>query len=312
MEENARRNQKGLIIFSIIYFIIICSLLGFYFYKQSIIKNEQNVNDKYQKELQTLKNELEDIENTGKQLSQEITDIKNIDEGIIKAKEEVFLLASQLEKKIQEGNSEYKIAYLTFDDGPYALTNSYLDILNRYRIKATFFTIGLDKDRCFDNRNQDCSVMYKKIVDNGHTIANHTYSHRIFAGLYSNVDSFMYQVNLQEELIKNRTGVITNIVRFPGGSDTAKGLKDGIIARLREKNYGWVDWTAQNGDGGAIANTNKAWENFVSSIDQNIEVVLFHDYSYTTLALLPQAIEYLQNSNYILLPLFYDSVMINK
>ena len=35
---------------------------------------------------------------------------------------------------------------------------------------------------------------YKKIVDNGHTIANHTYSHAIFYGLYNSTDSFINEV----------------------------------------------------------------------------------------------------------------------
>ena len=46
--------------------------------------------------------------------------------------------------------------------------------------------------------------------------------------------------------------------------------------------------------------------------NEDIEVVLFHDYNNITLSILPQAIEYLEKNNYIILPLFYDSVMVNK
>ena len=45
---------------------------------------------------------------------------------------------------------------------------------------------------------------------------------------------------------------------------------------------------------------------------QNIEVVLLHDYNGITTAILPDIIEYLQNNGYILLPLFYESNVINK
>ena len=113
-------------------------------------------------------------------------------------------------------------------------------------------------------------------------------------------------------MIKKKTGVVTNIMRFPGGSSTAGNLKNNIIKELRKNNYGWVDWTAQDGDGGSLKSATAAWNNFVGSIDENIEVVLFHDYNNITLSILPKAIEYLQSKNYILLPLFYDSVMINK
>ena len=241
-----------------------------------------------------------------------LDNLNNISENTNKLKEEVFSLASKLEKQIKDGKNTYKIAYLTFDDGPYYLTNQFLDVLDKYNVKGTFFTIGLNKDICFDNTSQSCSGMYKKIVDRGHTIANHTYSHAIFRGLYSSADSFIYQVTLQENKIKDKTGVKTNIVRFPGGSATSGSLKNSIIAKLRSKGYGWVDWTAQDGDGGALANKAEAWKNFTNSINEDIEVVLFHDYNNITLSILPEAIEYLEKNNYIILPLFYDSVMVNK
>jgi len=164
----------------------------------------------------------------------------------------------------------------------------------------------------YDKANYDCTKLYKEIVDRGHTIANHTYSHAIFFGLYNSVDSFMKQVEKHEDYIKEKTGVITNIVRFPGGAASAGRLKEGIKAALKEKNYGWVDWTAIDGDGGDLRSTSEAWEKFTKSIDEDIEVVLMHDYSSITLSILPRAIEYLQENNYILLPLFYESVMINK
>ena len=87
---------------------------------------------------------------------------------------------------------------------------------------------------------------------------------------------------------------------------------DEYLNELRKNNYGWVDWTAQDGDGGGVANTTVAWNNLTNSINEDIEVVLFHDYSYTTLSILPKAIEYLENKDYILLPLFYDSIKVNK
>ena len=89
-------------------------------------------------------------------------------------------------------------------------------------------------------------------------------------------------------------------------------LKQSIIEKLKEKNYGWVDWSANDGDGGDLKSKEAAWNNFISTINENIEVVLFHDYNYITLSILPDAIEYLQNKNYVLLPLFYESSMVNK
>lgn len=313
MERNENKARKSLIIvLLVIYTIVIFISTYFIITINKEYKNNKLEKDNLSKTLEEKTNYLEEKNSYQKELKEKLDNLNNISENTNKLKEEVFSLASKLEKQIKDNKNTYKIAYLTFDDGPYYLTNQFLDVLDKYNVKGTFFTIGLNKDICFDNTSQSCSGMYKKIVDRGHTIANHTYSHAIFRGLYSSADSFIYQVTLQENKIKDKTGVKTNIVRFPGGSATSGSLKNSIIAKLRSKGYGWVDWTAQDGDGGALSNKAEAWKNFTNSINEDIEVVLFHDYNNITLSILPEAIEYLEKNNYIILPLFYDSVMVNK
>ena len=49
-----------------------------------------------------------------------------------------------------------------------------------------------------------------------------------------------------------------------------------------------------------------------NTITDNIEVVLLHDYHPITTQILPDLINDLENNGYIILPLFYESVMINK
>ena len=73
------------------------------------------------------------------------------------------------------------------------------------------------------------------------------------------------------ERVKRITGEYSYIIRFPGGSSTAKNLKEPIINSLREKGYGWVDWTASNGDGGDPGNKSKALSRFKKEIDEDIE-----------------------------------------
>lgn len=310
MARSKRKNNKLIIIFTLLFIIVGVISFGYY----NLAKYHDN--SKIIKELQLkLHNETEKQNNSNvenKDLEDKVNLLKNIDEETNKLKQEVFKLAGNLEQDIVNKKSTKKIAYLTFDDGPYYLTHKFLDVLNKYKVKATFFTIGSDKKKCYDNRSKECYPVYKKIVDNGHTIANHTYSHAIWKGLYKSTNSFINQVKKQENLIKEQTGVITNILRFPGGSSTAGKLKNSIIKELRKNNYGWVDWTSQNGDGGSIKSKDQALTNFKKTINENIEVVLFHDYNYITLSMLPDAIKYLENKGYILLPLFYESVMINK
>lgn len=310
MARNQTKIRTSVITITLVVIIGLLVILGVSLYTD--YKDVSNDYKKLKNELEVLNKDNEKYNEQYKQINDKITELQNIDEATSKLKEEVFELATQLETKITNKETEYKIAYLTFDDGPYYLTNKYLDVLKEKKVKATFFTIGLGKTSCYDNRSKNCQELYKKIVDGGHTIANHTYSHLIFNGLYSSTNSFITQVKKQEELIKNQTGVTTNILRFPGGSNTAGRLKNSIITELRNMNYGWVDWSAQDGDGGELTSTTQAWNTFKNSINQDIEVVLFHDYSNITLSILPKAIDYLEENNYILLPLFYDSIKINK
>ena len=310
MEKSTRKTKTSIIY--ILYIIIITTISLFTINNFLLIKKynkiNNNLNIKYNKNYNTYKtiNDKKDI------LINEINKLDNIEEEIKNIKNEVFTLAKKVEEKILNGSTNVKIAYLTFDDGPYHLTDSVLDVLKSKKVKATFFTIGLNKEICFDNKNYSCSETYNKIVSNGHTIANHTYSHLIFNGLYSSSNEFLRQVKLQEDLIYSKTNVKTNILRFPGGSSSARYLKDEIIAKLKDNNYGWVDWTAFDGDGGGLYSIEQAWDNLYKSINENIEVVLFHDYNKITYSILPDVIDYLENNNYILLPLFYDSVMVNK
>ena len=188
-----------------------------------------------------------------------------------------------------------------------------MDILDKNDIKATFFTTNINGEYCHDNKSENCFKLYREYVKRGHTIANHTYTHAIKYGLYNSVDSFMDAVIKQENHIKEQSGgYLTRILRFPGGSSQAKNLKEPIIKRLRERGYGYVDWSAQDGDGGALKTRDQAWSTFTGSINDNIEVVLFHDYNSITTSILPDAINYLKKNGYEMYPLFYESTMIKK
>ena len=70
---------------------------------------------------------------------------------------------------------------MTFDDGPSSNTSRILDILADYNVKATFFVVGKEEE--------EYQALYKRIVEEGHTLAMHSYSHineirRMFATAY--------------------------------------------------------------------------------------------------------------------------------
>jgi peptidoglycan/xylan/chitin deacetylase (PgdA/CDA1 family) len=68
------------------------------------------------------------------------------------------------------GETEEKVVALTFDDGPNEpYTSRLLDTLDAYQVKATFFQVG----RCA----QRFPSTTRRVVQSGHVLANHSYSH---------------------------------------------------------------------------------------------------------------------------------------
>ncbi|MCE5204713.1 MAG: polysaccharide deacetylase family protein [Porphyromonadaceae bacterium] len=63
-----------------------------------------------------------------------------------------------------------KTVYLTFDDGPIPeVTPWVLDLLDHYKVKATFFCVG-------DNVRKYPEV-YQQLLERGHKTGNHTFNH---------------------------------------------------------------------------------------------------------------------------------------
>ena len=69
--------------------------------------------------------------------------------------------------EIPNANNE---VFLTFDDGPHPVATPFvLDCLQKYNIKATFFCIGKNV--------VEYPHIYKRILDEGHSVGNHTMNH---------------------------------------------------------------------------------------------------------------------------------------
>ena len=313
MGKNKRKASKGsAIAICILLVLVICSaaVTGYYYKKAKEVRSQL---PELQAQIKSYEDEYDKLQEENETLQEEYKSASTVPEQIESTKTEVFGLASELEQRIQNKTTDYKIAYFTFDDGPYYGTYEVLDILKQYDIKATFFTTSINGEYCYDNSEVASAPIYMEYVKAGHTIANHTFNHGIRNGLYKSVDSFMEMVDKQEEAIKEKAdGYTAQIVRFPGGSATAGKLKSGISEALSAKGYAWVDWTAANGDGDGTLTEKNALSNFKKTMGDGIEVILLHDYSSITRANLPAYIEYCNENNYICLPLFYDSVAVNK
>ena len=96
--------------------------------------------DTMRQELETITAENEGLTAQVEALRTETAEQKALPEAIQKQKDEGFRLLGELERQIRAGESDKRIAYLTFDDGPYDnTTDAILDILKEKGVHATFF-----------------------------------------------------------------------------------------------------------------------------------------------------------------------------
>lgn len=87
-----------------------------------------------------------------------------------------------------------KVAYLTFDDGPSSnITPKVLDVLKEEGVKATFFVLGQNV--------KTHPEQLKRIYEEGHYIANHSYTHK-YSKIYASVDALLEEFNDTEAEIK--------------------------------------------------------------------------------------------------------------
>ncbi len=196
-----------------------------------------------------------------------------------------------------ESTGEERTVYLTFDDGPCIYTPQILDILAQYNVKATFFVTA---------QKPEYAYLMKRIVEEGHTIAAHTYSH--LYDIYSSSESYFEDLDKINDLIYEQTGTRTAIMRFPGGSSNiiSKQYKEGIMSEIvpavLEKGYVYFDWNIDSGDA-TTSKPDKIVRNVTSRLSSGNNIVLMHDMKSAQITALPQIIEYCFNNGYTLAPL---------
>lgn len=180
--------------------------------------------------------------------------------------------------------SSPKTAYLTIDDGPSDKTGQYLEILAKYNAKATFFVTG-------QTSHEDLQYM-KMIVEQGHTLAVHTYSHN-YKQIYSSVDAYLEDFYNIYTLIYETTGVKPTIFRFPGGSinNYNRDIYQQIIAEMTRRGFIYYDWNVSSGDASTSASSASIVSNVLNTYSQyENPIILLHDGKTTTLGALEQIV----------------------
>lgn len=183
-------------------------------------------------------------------------------------------------------NNEKKI-YLTFDDGPTPeVTKWVLDILNQHNIKATFFCIG--------NNIMQHPDIFKKVIEDGHAIGNHTYNH--VNGWHTKNKRYFENTALTEEALSdNGAENNTKLFRPPYGK-----IKRSQAAHLRKQGYKIIMWDILSADFDRSITPEKCLKNVTENTREG-SIIIFHDSvkAYPNLKYtLPKAIEYLKENNF--------------
>ena len=205
------------------------------------------------------------------------------------------------ESKTTASNGK-SIAYLTFDDGPSSITNSVLDILKKYNVKATFFVI---------NSGSYNKTTLQREVNEGHTIGLHAYDHN-YAIAYKDDNSYLDGIDKLRAKVKADTGFDSHYIRFPGGSSNtiskrySKGIMSRITKTAKQRGYKYYDWNVDDDDAGRARTADDCYNNVVKELRPNrSNIVLMHDFGTNKkiLEALPRIIEYCQKNGYTMLPI---------
>ncbi len=201
-------------------------------------------------------------------------------------------------------NQDKKIVYLTFDDTMSENTVKILDSLKQNGIKATFFPN-------LDLRGQNIEFekrMLKRMVEEGHSIGNHTASHS-YAYVYSSIDNYIADTDKLNNFIYESVGVKPDIIRFPGGSNNqvswrygGKAFMKQLILRMKEEGYQYFDWNVSSSDAAAeTVSKDVILKNVLNGAKgKNKAIVLMHESraKTTTSEALPQIIKGLKSMGY--------------
>ena len=198
--------------------------------------------------------------------------------------------------------------FLTFDDGPCrGNTEEVLRILEEYDIKATFFTVGRYVERYPD--------LVHGIVDGGHLLACHSYSHD-YPQIYASVDTILADIARWENAVLGVLGELPRdrVYRFPGGTTNSllngNPLYPSLLTAVLNAGYRPYDWVLATNDRyfGDMQPGQTMEEYFFATLKYTLavanrnpnlpRVMLVHDTSADTVATLPAVLDYLIEQGY--------------
>lgn len=176
-------------------------------------------------------------------------------------------------------NTDEKVIYLTFDDGPHLVATPFvLDQLKRYNAKATFFCVGKNV--------AEHPTIYKRVLDEGHATGNHTQHH--VNGFRTANDVYDNEVTTAAQYIDS------NLFRPPYGR-----IKNAQSKKIRQT-FDIIMWTVLSGDFDKAISNEQCLANVINHTKRG-SIVVFHDSekAFTRLEYaLPKVLEYFSREGY--------------
>lgn len=198
-------------------------------------------------------------------------------------------------KRTNPLNKEEKVVYLTFDDGPDpTYTKPILDILEKEKIKGSFFVIGESVYRHPE--------ILKEVATRGHLIGAHTFSHNgDEIDYYKNPTRMYYEFELAQRVIEQNTGLTTKAFRLPfWGTEGTISINNLVLAaNASQRGYTIIGSTLDSDDWEA-KNPEYILEHLRSQ-ESKTPVILLHDGGgnrENTIKALPKIIAYYRSQGY--------------
>ena len=192
----------------------------------------------------------------------------------------------------KSGNKDKKIV-LSFDDGPdNDYTNKIIDILEKYKIPASFFVTGINI--------QANLPTFIKLNNKGYEIGNHTYTHANLEE--SSIDRTKLELRSTRKMIEAITGRSTILFRPPFSVDAEPTNYSELkpLAIGKEENYIYVGAAIDTRDWEKNVSADTIYERAISK--KNIgNIILLHDAGGNreqTILALPRIIEYYKKNGY--------------
>jgi cellulose synthase/poly-beta-1,6-N-acetylglucosamine synthase-like glycosyltransferase/spore germination protein YaaH/peptidoglycan/xylan/chitin deacetylase (PgdA/CDA1 family) len=186
---------------------------------------------------------------------------------------------------------------LTFDDGPSEeWTPKILDILEREKVPAAFFIVGI-------NAEQNIPILQREYRD-GFEIGNHTFTHHNIADM--SLQRAALEMKLTRLLIESVTGHSTILFRAPYNADSEPETYEELapIERSRNENYLTVNESVDPNDWAPGVSADSIFERVVKQVrDGNASIILLHDAGgetrEATVEALPRIIDYFKKQGYV-------------